>query len=175
MLLVCSSLVVTASSASCADLIRGQNVGGRWVFFNMQFEEQSKEHIYTLRHHLVVVMDEMTKTERSSTTPHRESKGTIGFPTFSFFDIGMNVGDVHTFTPYPNITATVVTNRKVICNGKETYLTSLTAELRGKQSRMGKYWTYKGKTIDDYYYETYFPNGKTFAEYQAEEEKRKQQ
>lgn len=83
---------------------------------------------------------------------------------------------VSKFVPDPSIIATVATNRKVICNGKETYLTPLTTELRGKNGRMGKYWTFNGKTIDELYYETYFPNGKTFEEYQAEvEEKRKQQ
>lgn len=146
------------------------------VFFNMKFEDDTKETIYTLRHDLVVVMDEMTKTKRSGTSTNRESKGTVGYPTFYFFEMGLNVGDVLTFTEDPSITATVATNRKVICNGKETYLTPLTNELRGKNSRMGKYWTFNGKTIDEFYYETYFPNGKTFAEYQAEvEAKRKQQ
>lgn len=146
------------------------------VFFNMQIEEPGTETIFTLRHDLVVVMDEMTKTKRSGASAARESKGTIGYPTFYFFEMGMNVGDVLTFTPDPTITATVATNRKVICNGKETYLTPLTNELRGKSSRMGKYWTFNGRTIDDLYYATYFPNGKTFADYQAEqEEKRKQQ
>lgn len=145
------------------------------VFFNMQFEEKDKETIYTLRRDLVIVMDEMTKTKRSGASTKRESKGTVGYPTFYFFEMGLNVGDVLTFTEDPSITATVATNRKVICNGKETYLTPLTNELRGKSGRMGKYWTFNGKTIDDLYYETYFPNGKTFAEYQAEvEEKRKQ-
>lgn len=38
---------------------------------------------------------------------------------------------------------------------------------------MGKYWTFNGKTIDELYCDTYFPNGKTFAEYQAEEEERR--
>lgn len=143
------------------------------VFFNMKFEESTKETIYTLRHDLVVVMDEMTKTKRSGTSASKESKGTVGYPTFYFFEMGLNVGDVLTFTEDPSITAVVATNRKVICNGKETYLTPLTNELRGKNSRMGKYWIINGKTIDDLYYETYFPNGKTFAEYQAEEEERR--
>ena len=90
--------------------------------------------------------------------------------------MGLNVGDILTFTEDPSITAVVATNRKVICNGKETYLTPLTNELRGKSGRMGKYWTINGKTIDELYYETYFPGGKTFAEYQAEEaERRKNQ
>lgn len=146
------------------------------VFFNMQFEEASKETIYTLRHDLVIVMDEMTKTSKGGASSNRESKGTVGYPTFYFFEMGLNVGDVLTFVPDPSIIATVATNRKVICNGKETYLTPLTTELRGKNGRMGKYWTFNGKTIDELYYETYFPNGKTFEEYQAEvEEKRKQQ
>ena len=143
------------------------------VFFNMKFEESTKETIYTLRHDLVKVMDEMTKTKRSGTSVSKESKGTVGYPTFYFFEMGLNVGDVLTFTEDPSITAVVATNRKVICNGKETYLTPLTNELRGKNSRMGKYWIINGKTIDDLYYETYFPNGKTFAEYQAEEEERR--
>lgn len=145
------------------------------VFFNMQ-EEPVKEIIYTLRNDLVVVMDEMTKTKRCGASTTRESKGSVGSPTFYFFEMGLNVGDVLTFTEDPSITAIVATNRKVICNGRETYLTPLTNELRGKSSRMGKYWTFNGKTIDELYYETYFPNGKTFEEYQAEvEEKRKQQ
>lgn len=146
------------------------------VFFNMKFEDDTKETIYTLRHDLVVVIDEMTTTKRSGTSTNRESKGTVGYPTFYFFEMGLNVGDILTFTEDTSINATVATNRKVICNGKETYLTPLTNELRGKNSRMGKYWTFNGKTIDELYYETYFPNGKTFAEYQAEvEAKRKEQ
>lgn len=143
------------------------------VFFNMKFEEETKETIYTLRHDLVVVMDEMTKSKRAGASTSKESKGTVGYPTFYFFEMGLNVGDVLTFTEDPSITAVVATNRKVICNGKETYLTPLTNELRGKNSRMGKYWTINGKTIDELYYETYFPNGKTFAEYQTEEEERR--
>ena len=117
--------------------------------------------------------DEITKKKRAGPFTSKESKGTVGYPTFYFFEMGLNVGDVLTFTEDPSITAVVATNRKVICNGKETYLTPLTNELRGKNSRMGKYWTINGKTIDELYYETYFPNGKTFAEYQAEEEERR--
>lgn len=146
------------------------------VFFNMIFEEADKETIYTLRRDLVIVMDEMTKTKSGAASKRAESKGTVGYPTFYFFEMGLNVGDVLTFTEDPSITAVVATNRKVICNGKETYLTPLTNELRGKSGRMGKYWTINGKTIDELYYETYFPDGKTFAEYQAEEaERRKNQ
>lgn len=145
------------------------------VFFNMQLEENNHETIYTLRNDLVIVMDEMTKSNASnSTTTKQKSLGTIGYPTFYFFEMGVNVGDVLTFTEDPSIKAIVASNRKVICDGKEAYLTPLTNKLRGKSGRMGKYWTINGKTIDELYYETYFPNGKTFAEYQAEEKERRE-
>ena len=78
-------------------------------------------------------------------------------PTLDFFEMGLKVGDILTYTLNPAITVSIATNRKVLYQGKEVFLTPLTNELRGKNGHMGKYWDIDGKTIDDQYYATYYP------------------
>ena len=135
-------------------------------------EENGPENIYRLRHDLVVVMDEMTRIQRSASAKSRESKGGIGAPIMYFFDMGLDVGDELVYLPDPTITAKIVSNRKVFCLGKETYMTPLTQEICGKKD-FGKLWACNGKTIHEYYMDTYYPNGKTYQDYVAEETERR--
>ena len=143
------------------------------LFYIKKIEEKGvTERIYRLRNDVVMVMDEMTKRKRGSSSKAKESKGGIGNPTLRFFELGMKVGDVFTFTLNPEITAKVVTDRKVFCQGKETSLSALTNELRNTtNSGIDTYWTFNGRTLRDIYRETYYPEGRD--EYLRQEAERR--
>ena len=77
-------------------------------------------------------------------------------PNLNFIEMGIPVGSIlhHTLS---DATVEVASERKVFFLGEETSLTAVTKELSGNDYRVapGPYWIFKGKTIRDYYEETY--------------------
>lgn len=129
------------------------------VFFYMSVVPDN-EIVYRLRMDTVRVMDKLTKTNTRKRNSESTGRTRASWQMFSFFEMGLDVGDKWIFIPDRTITATVVSSRKVICNGRETYLTPLTTQLRGKDSNMAQYWEFNGKTLHEIYLETYYPQGK---------------
>lgn len=72
--------------------------------------------------------------------------------------MGMQKGDVLLWKEEPSISVVINSERKVIYEGEEVSISSLSAKLKGyntKHIAPGKYWTYKGRSLDDIYDETY--------------------
>lgn len=79
-------------------------------------------------------------------------------PNFDFLEMGIPIGA----TLRSNVneeTCEVVSNRKVMFRGEETSLTNATRIIldNGYHVAPGPYWVYEGKTIKDYYNDTYDP------------------
>lgn len=78
-------------------------------------------------------------------------------PKFDMYEMGMHNGDVLQFVHDSNITAVVVSNRRVEYNGEEYSLSALSSELLGYKHKCAPcpHWTYNGRSMADIYDETY--------------------
>lgn len=74
-------------------------------------------------------------------------------PNLDFFAMGLEVGDVLHYVQDEYITCVVASSRRVLFDGKERSLTSVTTSLLG--SKWGvqptPYWTFKGESLRDLY------------------------
>jgi hypothetical protein len=77
-------------------------------------------------------------------------------PPLNFIEMGIPIGAILTFTR-GDFTATVSGPKKVTFQGTETSLTAATRQCLGIEHDVapGRFWTYAGKTISEYYDETY--------------------
>jgi len=79
-------------------------------------------------------------------------------PPLNFIEMGMQVGDILLWKDDPSIKVTIISERKVRYNDDEVYLSSLSAQLKGYQTKHiapGSCWTYNDKSLGDIYDETY--------------------
>ncbi len=68
----------------------------------------------------------------------------------SFDMIGIEPGEEICYINDPTIKATVISNRKVLFEGEETYLSPIAQKLEGKDSLQGsKFFTYHGKRLTE--------------------------
>lgn len=69
----------------------------------------------------------------------------------------VSVGDELLYEKDPTIKVTVISNKKINFEGKEYSLSALTKKIRKLPYYVApcKYWSYKGKNLDDIYNETY--------------------
>ena len=78
-------------------------------------------------------------------------------PMLDFKEMGISVGDKLLYEKDPTIRVTVISNKKINFEGKEYSLSALTKKIRKLPYYVApcKYWSYKGKNLDDIYNETY--------------------
>ena len=78
-------------------------------------------------------------------------------PMLDFKEMGISVGDELLYEKDPTIRVTVISNKKINFEGKEYSLSALTKKIRKLPYYVApcKYWSYKGKNLDDIYNETY--------------------
>ncbi len=79
-------------------------------------------------------------------------------PALNLYEMGMQKGDRLLWKEDPSISVVISSERKVVYKDEEYSLSALSAQLKGynvKHIAPGKYWTYKEKSLDDIYDETY--------------------
>jgi len=78
-------------------------------------------------------------------------------PMLDFKEMGISVGDELLYEKDPTVRVTVISNKKINFEGKEYSLSALTKKIRKLPYYVApcKYWSYKGKNLDDIYNETY--------------------
>lgn len=78
-------------------------------------------------------------------------------PPLNFEEMGILPGAVLSFVKDPNITVTVVSAKKVSCDGEETALSPLTTKLLGRTTLVQPtpYWEFKGENLRDIYDRVY--------------------
>lgn len=78
-------------------------------------------------------------------------------PMLNFKEMGISVGDELVYETNNTIRVKVITNKKVNFEGREYSLTALTRKIKKLPYNIApcKYWSYKGKNLDDIYNETY--------------------
>lgn len=128
-------------------------------FFRIQPEQAIA--ILELFHHEDVT-EEITEEIQNDLTDEDKaasSKAKAKRPPLSFFEMGMKVGDKLLWKDDPSIFVVVSSERKVSYDGEETSISSLSAKLKGYNTRHiapGKYWIDESnRLLDDIYDETY--------------------
>lgn len=78
-------------------------------------------------------------------------------PVLSFIQMGISIGAKLIYVKDQKIYVNVISARKVIYNGKETYLTTVVKDLLNIKRPVypTPYWTYNGRNLQDIYNETY--------------------
>ncbi len=135
-----------------------QRINANREFFRIQVNQAKA--ILELFHHTDVteevtdeIQNDLTDDDKAASAkaqPHR--------PALNFYEMGMQKGDVLTWKDDPDISVTIISERKVSYNGEETSISSLSAQLKGYKSKHispGTHWLFKEKLLSDIYDETY--------------------
>jgi len=135
-----------------------QRINANREFFRIQVNQAKA--ILELFHHTDVteevtdeIQNDLTDDDKAASAkaqPHR--------PALNFYEMGMQKGDVLTWKDDPEISVTIISERKVSYNGEETSISSLSAQLKGYKSKHispGTHWLFKEKLLSDIYDETY--------------------
>lgn len=93
-------------------------------------------------------------------------------PNLDFHLLGINDGERLYWKDNDRIFVTVCSERKVMHNGKECYLTTATKEILGTTAPTAPapYWLYNGKILKDIYDSFYEPTDGTDSTDEAEQE-----
>ena len=135
-----------------------QRINANREFFRIQVEQAKA--ILELFHHEDVTEDVSDEIENDLTEDDKAAteNAKVRRPALNFYEMGMQKGDVLLWKENPSISVVIDSERKVIYNGEETSISALSARLKGyntKHIAPGKYWTFKDRTLDDIYDETY--------------------
>ena len=135
-----------------------QRINANREFFRIQVEQAKA--ILELFHHEDVTEEVTGEIENDLTDNDKAAtqNAKVRRPSLNFYEMGMQKGDVLLWTEEPSISVVINSERKVIYEGEEVSISSLSAKLKGyntKHRAPGKYWTYKGRSLDDIYDETY--------------------
>ena len=135
-----------------------QRINANREFFRIQVNQAKA--ILELFHHTDVteevtdeIQNDLTDDDKAASAkaqPHR--------PALNFYEMGMQKGDVLTWKDDPDISVTIISERKVSYSGEETSISSLSAQLKGYKSKHispGTHWLFKEKLLSDIYDETY--------------------
>ena len=135
-----------------------QRVNKNREFFRINVEQAKA--ILELFHHTDVT-EEVTDEIQSDLTDEDKAasaKAQFHRPPLNFYEMGMQKGDTLVWKDDPTITVIIASDRKVIYEGTETSISSLSAKLKGykvKYISPGPHWLYKDKLLNDIYDETY--------------------
>ena len=135
-----------------------QRINANREFFRIQVEQAKA--ILELFHHEDVTEEVTGEIENDLTDNDKAAtqNAKVRRPSLNFYEMGMQKGDVLLWKEEPSISVVINSERKVIYEGEEVSISSLSAKLKGyntKHIAPGKYWTYKGRSLDDIYDETY--------------------
>lgn len=135
-----------------------QRINANREFFRIQVEQAKA--ILELFHHEDItgevtdeIENDLTDDDKAATIKAQQHR-----PALNFFEMGMQKGDILVWKEDPDIKVTVLSERKILYNGEETSISSLSAQLKGYKSKHiapGAYWLYKDKLLSDIYDETY--------------------
>jgi len=79
-------------------------------------------------------------------------------PPLNFYEMGLQKGDILLWKDDPTISVTIESERKVLYEGEETSISTLSAKLKGykvKHIQPTPHWLYKDRLLSDIYDETY--------------------
>ena len=135
-----------------------QRVNQNREFFRIQVEQAKA--ILELFHHTDVTEDVTEEIQNDLTDEDKaaSSKAQAKRPPLNFYEMGLQKGDILLWKDDPTITVSILSERKVLYDGDETSLSSLSAKLKGyntKHISPGAHWLYKEKLLGDIYDETY--------------------
>ena len=127
-------------------------------FFRIQVEQAKA--ILELFHHTDVTEEVSDEIENDLTDDDKAAsdKAKVKRPPLNYHEMGMSDGDVLVWKDNPEITVTIISDRKVSYNGEEVSLSTLSAQLKGysvKHISPCPCWLYKGQSLDDIYDKTY--------------------
>lgn len=135
-----------------------QRINQNREFFRINVEQAQA--ILELFHHEDVTEDvseeiqnDLTEEDKAASTKAQNKR-----PPLNFFEMGLQKGDVLVWKDDPSKTVTIVSERKVIYDGEETSISSLSAKLKGynvKHIAPGAHWIFNDKLLSDIYDETY--------------------
>lgn len=135
-----------------------QRINANREFFRIQVD-QAKAILEQFHHEDVTesvsdeIRNDLTEEDKAATI-----KAQVHRPALNFYEMGMQKGDVLVWKDDPSITVTIISERKVLYEGKETYISGLSAILKGYNTRHispGAHWSYKDRLLNDIYDETY--------------------
>jgi hypothetical protein len=135
-----------------------QRINQNREFFRINVEQAQA--ILELFHHEDITEDvseeiqnDLTDEDKAASTKAQSKR-----PPLNFFEMGLQKGDVLVWKDDPSIYVTIVSERKIMYDGEETSISSLSAKLKGynvKHIAPGAHWLYNDKLISDIYDETY--------------------
>jgi len=135
-----------------------QRVNKNREFFRINVEQAKA--ILELFHHTDVTEDVSEEIQNDLTDEDKaaSSKAQAKRPALNFYEMGLQKGDVLVWKDDPQITVTVMSDRKVCYDGEETSISALSAKLKGykvKHIQPTPHWLYKERLLSDIYDETY--------------------
>ena len=135
-----------------------QRINANREFFRIQVEQAKA--ILELFHHEDVteeisdeIENDLTSDDKIATQNARKRR-----PSLNFYEMGIQKGDVLLWKDNPSISVMVNSERRVIYQGEEVSLSALSAQLKGYQTKHispCQYWTFKDRSLDEIYDETY--------------------
>lgn len=135
-----------------------QRINANREFFRIQVNQAKA--ILELFHHTDVteevtdeIQNDLTENDKAASIKAQSKR-----PALNFFEMGLQKGDVLKWKDDPSISVTIVSERKIEYEGEETSISSLSAKLKGyntKHIAPGTYWLFKDKLLGDIYDETY--------------------
>lgn len=160
-------------------IVRGGNPDSEvwWpvlFYLTVTGEGMKRRQQFTLRGRVAALVGARIMKDKSAKAAQRERVGDLICPTAHYFELGLNRGDVLTYVPDPTIQATVVSDIKLMHDGKEYSRTALCKAL-GINNSLDK-WECNGQNLKALYdgiYAPIVPEGKTLEQCRAEHKARR--
>ena len=157
-------VVTPLSDLILHDLIDGLNPDLRAIeTFNgkkrtREFYEMTPEYAYNILSSIAKLSGTESRLKRIKPEGHEvedikiaeEAEKAYRRGPFTFSSVGINPGEIISFVPDCSITATVVDDKHIQLGDTVTSLSGAAKSILHKNALQGpKYWTYKGKILDD--------------------------
>ena len=157
-------VVTPLSDLILHDLIDGLNPDLRAIeTFNgkkrtREFYEMTPEYAYNILSSIAKLSGTESRLKRIKPEGHEvedikiaeEAEKAYRRGPFTFSSVGINPGEIISFVPDLSITATVVDDKHIRIGDTVTTLSGAAKSILHKNALQGpKYWTYKGKILDD--------------------------
>ena len=135
-----------------------QRINENREFFRIQVEQAKV--ILELFHHEDITEDVSEEIENDLTPEDKaaSAKAQTKRPPLNFYEMGLQKGDILLWKDDPTISVTIESERKVLYEGEETSISTLSAKLKGykvKHIQPTPHWLYKDRLLSDIYDETY--------------------
>lgn len=119
---------------------------------NREFFVMSPEDAYLLLEAIATISGSKARLKKVKVSPVKKQK--VRRPPVDFTKCNIPIGAELVFIEDPNITATVVSDRKVEYNGEITSLSAITGAIKGHSTQGPSYFTYNGKKVSEIAEET---------------------